>query len=217
MTSNFNLKANLRNSLGSADSRRTRKAGNITCVIVDKKGENLNILINAREFEREYFKGNIQTTIVEIELDGKKINTIPHKIEIHPVTDKPIHVDFIAFEENTEVRVKSKIKFTGIDKSSGIKKGGFLHIALRKVEIICNPNEIPEFVEVDISQLRVGAKIRSTDLILPANIKLANKKLFNIGSILGRGAKSEEEAAEAGAVPVEGVKKEEPKKEEAKK
>ena len=195
MTSNFNLKAISRQTLGSADSRRARKEGNIPSVIHNKNGENQNILVNSREFEREYFKGNIQTTVVEIELDGKKISVIPHKIEIHPVTDRPIHIDFLPFAKGEKVKVKTKLKFTGRDKSPGIKRGGFLHIALRKIEVICNADQIPETIEIDISKLRVGAKIRSTDLNLPAGVALAEKNVLNIASILGRGAKSDEDKA----------------------
>ncbi|MFT6332541.1 MAG: large subunit ribosomal protein L25 [Lentimonas sp.] len=203
MTSNFKqafkIEANLRTTLGSPESRRSRKAGNTPAVIHNKDGENLNILLNSRELRREYYKGNIGTTVIEIDLDGKTITAIAHKIEIDPVTDHPIHIDFLPFKGKEEVRVKAKVKFTGREKSAGIKKGGFLHIATRKVEVVCNPAEIPEFVEVDISKLRVGSKIRSTDLILPENVKLTNRNLFNVASILGRGAKSEEDGVEGEA------------------
>ncbi|MFT7098717.1 MAG: large subunit ribosomal protein L25 [Rickettsiales bacterium] len=199
MTSNFNLKANLRTKLGSSESRRIRKAGHLPGIIRDKNGENVNIVVDSKEFEYVYFKGNILTSTVEIELDGKKITAISDKIELDPVSDRPIHVDFVPFAKDEEIKVKTKVKFTGRERSPGIKRGGFLHIVSRKVDVLCKPSDIPEFVEVDISALFVGAKIRSTHLIVPANVTLVNKKLFNVASILGRGAKSDEDKAAEGA------------------
>ncbi|MFT6077621.1 MAG: large subunit ribosomal protein L25 [Myxococcota bacterium] len=199
MTSNFNLKANLRTKLGSAESRRIRKAGQLPAIIRDKNGENVNVVVDSKEFEYVYFKGNILTSIVEIELNGKKINALSDKIELDPVTDRPTHVDFVPFEKDQEIKVKTKVNFTGRDKSPGIKRGGFLHIVSRKVDVLCKPNDIPEFVEVDISKLFVGAKIRSTDIKVPATATLVKKKLFNVASILGRGAKSDEDKAAEGA------------------
>jgi large subunit ribosomal protein L25 len=220
MTSNFNLKANLRTKLGSAESRRIRKSGGLPAIIREKNGENVNVVVDSKEFEHEYFKGNILTSKVEIELNGKKISAVSDKIELDPVTDKPVHVDFVPFEKGQEIKVKTKVEFTGRDRSPGIKRGGFLHVVFRKIDIICDPKDIPELIEVDISKLRVGAKIRSTDLILPANAKLANKKLFNVASILGRGSKDDGEVdgAENPATPAApAAKKVEPKKEVAKK
>ena len=198
MTSNFNLKANLRNTLGSADSRRARKAGQLPAVIRIKNGTNLNIIVDAKDFEHQYFKGNVLTSTVEIELDGKKISAIPHKVELDPVTDRPIHVDFVPFVKDAKVKVHAKIKFTNQDKSPGLKKGGFLHIVLRKVAIICSPNAIPAVIEIDISSARVGTKIKSDDLQLPAGVEVSEKNGFIIASIIGRGSKDDEDKA-AGA------------------
>ncbi len=204
MTSNFNLKAHSRNTLGSADSRRARKAGVIPAVIHTKDGSNLNITVDAKDFEHQYLKGNVLTTSVQIDLDGKKISAITHKVEVDPVTDRPIHVDFIPFEKNQKIKVQAKVKFVGQDKSPGIKRGGFLHVVLRRVSILCNSNSIPEAIEVDISSSRVGAKIRSESLKLPEGAEFAKKNNFIVASILGRGSKEDDDkaaAAEGGAAP----------------
>jgi len=199
MTANFNLKANLRNTLGSADSRRVKKAGHLPAVIRIENGKNLNITVDAKDFEHQYFKGNILTSTVEIELDGKKISAIPHKIELDPVTDRPIHVDFIPFSKNAQVKVHAKLRFINQDKSSGIKRGGFLHIVLRRVAILCDSNSIPETIDVDIAAAKVGSKIKSEDLQLPAGVQLVKKNSFIIASIIGRGSKEDEAStAEAG-------------------
>jgi large subunit ribosomal protein L25 len=206
MTVGFNLKANSRSKTGSAESRRIRNSGQVPAVIYNKNG-NLNINIPAKELEVVYHKGNLFTTIAQIELDGKKIKALPHKIELHPVTDRLIHVDFVEVVSGKPVKAKVKLNFNNKDKSPGLKKGGFLHIVLRKVEVLCNENSIPSSIDVEIGSMKVGDKIKSSNLTLPKDAKFANKKDFIIGSIIGRGSKDDEDKAVAaeGAAPAEGT------------
>lgn len=199
------LKAEKREKLGSLQTKKIRKAGLIPAVIYAKDG-NVNLSINAKEFEHEYFKGVSLTSVVEIELGGKKIKAIAHKVELDPVSDHPIHVDFFACEDKKLIRAKPKLVFVNQDKSPGIKKGGFLHVVLRKVEVLCdNASVVPQSIEIDASTLHVGSKVRGDNLNLPAGVKLAKKGSFLVCSIIGRG-KSEEDksaapAAAAAAAP----------------
>lgn len=196
--SSFQLKAQKREKLGSNEARRIKNSGRIPAVIFSKNG-NLNISFDAREFEIEYFKGNIQTRVVEVQLDDKKVRAIANKIELDPVSDRPIHIDFLNCDEAKAIKAHVKLAYVGQDKSPGLKKGGILHIVARKVELVCeNEKAIPEKIEVDISSLHVGNKVRSSNLKLPAGVKLAKKGNFLIASIIGRG-KSEEEGAAAAA------------------
>src|SRR5690606_35884796 len=120
---------------------------------------------------------------------------------LHPVTDRPIHINFIKFEKSEKVRAKVKLNFINKEKSKGLKKGGFLNITLRRVELICDPNSIPDFIEIDTQELKVGDKVKVTDLILPENTKLSKRNPLTVASITGRGTKDTEEntaAAEAG-------------------
>ncbi|OFW80646.1 MAG: hypothetical protein A2887_00605 [Alphaproteobacteria bacterium RIFCSPLOWO2_01_FULL_40_26] len=193
------LKAEKREILGSSSAKKLRKSGNIPVIIYSKNG-NINLAISSHDFEHEYFKGGILTTIIELEYAGKKTKVIAHKIELDPVTDRPVHIDFLNCEETKIIRAKPKLVFTNQDKSPGIKKGGFLHVVLRKVEVVCDSEKaIPEKVEVDIGALHLGSKIRTKDLNFPAGVQLVRKDNFLIGSIIGRGKSEEEKAAEAAA------------------
>jgi large subunit ribosomal protein L25 len=212
--SSFNLKAAVRADIGTTDSKRIRRAGQTPAVIYGKNGNNTNIAVETKELERQYFKGNIFTNVVELELDGKKLQTIAHKIDLHPVSDKPTHIDFVQFAKGEEVKVKTRIKFINHEKSLGLKRGGFLHTVLRKVEVVCKADEIPHEIEVDLSGLVVGDKIRSDVLTLPNGVKLAKKSSFLIASLVGRGGKATEDGAEsteAGEGEAEGENKEEAK------
>ncbi|MDA0902376.1 MAG: 50S ribosomal protein L25/general stress protein Ctc [Proteobacteria bacterium] len=207
MTVGFDIKANLRENLGSAESRRALKAGLIPAIICDKKGENTYVTVNAREMEKEYFKGNLLSTVVNFDLDGKKVKAIANKVDLHPVSDRPVHINFIKFENGEKVKAKVKTKFINKDKSRGIKKGGFLNIVLRKIELLCDADAIPDIIEIDIKNMRVGDKVRTTDLKLPEGVVVANKRSATIASITGRGTKDNDddgapteagESAEAG-------------------
>ena len=207
--SSFQLKAEKREKLGSLEARRIKKAGRIPAVIYSKNG-NINISLDKKEFEQEFLKGNIQTRIAELELAGKKIKVITRVVELDPVSDQPIHIELVNCDENKVFKAITKINFINQDKAPGLKKGGFLHIVLRKIEVLCdNANNIPDKIDVDAGSLQVGSKVRSHNLKLPTGVTLERKDNFLIASIIGRGkaddAAENAQAAAAGAAPAAGA------------
>ena len=198
------LKAEKREKFGSSATRKIIREGRLPAVIYSKNG-NVNLSLSEEEFDLVYFKGNSLTSMVELELDGKKLKVIAHKVELDPVSDRPVHVDFLNCAETKTIRAKPKFVFTNMEKSPGLKKGGFLHIVMRKVEVICESEKaIPEKIEIDVGSLQVTQKIRAKDLKLPAGTSLYKKDNFLIASIIGRG-KAEEETPAAGAAPAAGA------------
>ena len=193
MERGFVLKADLRDILGSSESRRIRKYGKIPAVVCMNGSDNLNIEISSNDFEKRYSSGDVYKSLVDLKLGDKSILAFTNKIDLHPVTDAVSHVDFIEVKEGKKIKVKVSILFTGVDSSIGIKRGGYLNITKRKVELFCDPNLIPSKIEFDISSLIVGSKIKSYDLNLPEGSSFVNKKEFDVASITGRGSKSTEE------------------------
>lgn len=216
------LKAEKRENFGSSAAKKIKREGRIPAIIYAKDGSNTHLSIDTREFEREYFKGIALTSAVELEFGDKKVKAIAHKIELDPVSDHPVHIDFFPCEEGSVIRAKPKVIFSNKDKSPGLKRGGFLHVVARRVEVLCdNADSIPDQLEVDIASLHVGEKVRADKFSLPAGVKLAKKGNFLLASITGRG-KSEETPAEAAAsgeaaAATEADKPAEDKKEEEKK
>ncbi len=193
------LKAEKREILGTSATRKMKREGNIPAIIYSKNG-NVNLSLNSKEFEHEYFKGTILTSVIELDLNGKKTKVIAHKVELDPVSDHPIHVDFFDCEQEKTIRAQPKIVFVNLDKSPGIKKGGFLHTVLRKTTVICDKGAtIPEKLEIDASTLHLGYKVRAENLTLPNGVKLAKKNNFLIASLIGRGKSEEDPAAAAQA------------------
>lgn len=201
MTASLNLKADLRQALGSPDSRRIRKENKIPAVIHDRSEKNINIAVDGLEFEKEYFKGNVMTTSFKIDVAGKSINAVANKIDLDPISDKPIHIDFIKFNKGEKVKAQVKIAFTNKEKCPGLKKGGFLHIVARKIELLCKSDAIPESIGVDIGEMKVGDKLRGKDLKLTDGAELSKKGQNRlIASIIGRASKEEATPAADAAV-----------------
>lgn len=191
------LKAEKRENLGRLATKKIKKSGSIPAIIYSKKG-NINISLNLKEFENEYLKGDILTSIIELQLNDKKIKVIAHKVELDPVSDRPIHIDFTNCEENKLIRAQAKFSFVNQEKSPAIKKAGLLHIVLRRAFILCdNEKSIPKTIDIDIGEMHLGHKIRAHSIKLPAGVKFLDKTNFLIGSLIGRGKSEEEKSTTA--------------------
>ena len=221
------LKAEVREQVGSLASKKIKRQGLIPAVIYSKE-KNINITLNSRDFEQQFFKGVALTSVIDLEIGNKKTRVIAHKIDLDPVSDRPVHIDFMLCENNKPIRAKPKINFSNQDKSPGLKKGGFLHIVARSLEVLCEGEKsIPQFIEADVSSLHVGSKFRADNLKLPNGVTLLKKGNFLIASIIGRGKSEEEKVVTTAttATPAAGSatpakaddKKTEAKKPEAKK
>ena len=187
------INTKIRNEIGTSCAKKLKKQGLIPAVIYNKDG-NINLSIDAHQFLFEYKKGNSTTTVLNLKIDDNKhYRAIPYKIELDPVSDAPIHIDFMLCNANKPIIAQAKINFTNSDKSPGLKRGGFLHVVTRKVTLICEGEKyIPTTIEGDVGSLHVGAKFRSSQLKIPEGCKLEKKGNFLIASIIGRG-KSEED------------------------
>lgn len=189
------IKAQSRQELGSASAKKIKNAGKIPAVIYGK--ENINITLDGKEFEFEYFKGNITASVIELDLDSKKTKVIAHNVDLDPVSDRPVHVDFFACDNATEVRAQPKLNFINKDRSVGLKRGGFLNVSRRKVHVVCQGlDKVVDTIDVDVSKMQVGDKIRGNDLVLPEGVKLAKNGSFLIAGIIGRGGANKTEEGE---------------------
>ncbi len=190
------LNGSIRKDLGSANTNRLRKDGKIPAVIYGEKGkENIYISVSKKEFDKEYFKGNIEIKPIELNIDGKKYKVLTYQLDLDPVSDFPRHIDFININGKKEVKVYIPVNFLGKDKSPGLKRGGFLNILKRKIQFYVDPMNIPNCVEVNVEKSHIGDKIKITSLQLPAGLKVVDKTNFNVATITGRGKSTTEETS----------------------
>ena len=198
MVNFLTLNGSIRKDLGTANTNRLRKEGFIPAVIYGSNGsENIYISILKKDFDKEYLKGAIQIRPIELDLDGKKYKVLTYQIDLDPVSDLPRHVDFINIEGKKEVKTYIPVSFLGREKSPGIKKGGFLNILKRKIQCYVDPMNIPELIEVVVSGMHIGDKMKINDVKLPAGIRPVDKTNFNICTVTGRGKSTVDEAAPA--------------------
>lgn len=205
------LGAEAREKSGTGDARALRRGGKIPAIVYGGKTGEQAVAISFKDFAREYGKGNFTSKVVDLQVGKDTIRVLPRDVQIDPVTDFPIHADFMRLEKGSEVSVNVKVRFINSDKSPGIKRGGVLNVVRRYIEFICDVDHIPETITVDLDGTKIGQSIHISHIDLPKNARPAiSDRNFTIATIAGRGGKDdEEEAATAtaeGAAPAEAAK-----------
>ncbi len=153
------LSGSPRESVGKKDSKLLRRENRIPAVIYGGK-EQVHLHISENDAKKLVFTSDVY--IVELEISGNTYRTIVKDVQMHPVTDRITHFDFLEVEEGKETTVKLPLVTTGF--SSGVRNGGRLVINFRKVSCVGKLNDLPENVEVDITNLKIGDKVRISEL-----------------------------------------------------
>jgi large subunit ribosomal protein L25 len=185
MQSSVEFKAEMRNLAGTGPARATRREGKIPATLYGL-GKEYNIALVEKDFIKEYEKGNISSKVLNINLDGRVISVITREVQIHPVTDKPRHIDFQQIDPNKPVKVSLKVKILNENKSVAIKRGGLLNLVLRQIKVYCLPSQINQKIEVDVANLKLGSSLHINDINLPEGVMPLDKSNFVILSIAGR-------------------------------
>jgi large subunit ribosomal protein L25 len=140
-----------------------------------------------------------------LDVAGTKTRVIPREVQLGPVSDRPVHVDFMRLAEGATVRLEIPVHFNGQDVSPGLKKGGVLNIVRHAIALVCPADNIPNTIEVDVANLDINETIHLQDLTLPAGVKpVIRGRDFTICSIVAPTSVIEEQraAAAAAAAPV---------------
>ena len=183
MVNIIEIKAVKREKAGKGASRAARRTGYIPAVIYgDKKAP---VLFNMEEKVMVALlnKAGFWTHQFEIDVDGEKIRTVCQDVQFHPVSDRPIHADFLRISKNASLTMEIPVHFEGEDKARGIKDGGVLNIVHRSLEVICSADNIPEKFVLDISDMNMGDSKTTKDIQLPTGCKLTNTEEMTIVTI----------------------------------
>ncbi len=155
----ISIKGSKRESVGKKATKALRNAGQVPCVIY---GGDQPMHFSATELA---FKNLVYTPdahTVEIEVDGAKIRAILQDIQFHPVTDRILHIDFYQIFDEKEVTMNIPVRFIG--SAPGVRNGGVLRKNNRKLRVKALPDNLPDFIEADISKLKIGNKLYVTAL-----------------------------------------------------
>ncbi len=165
---NIKINAEKRNLGKKSNLTELRKEGFIPGIIYGDGQEGIKIAFNARDYTREYKKSIGEVAFFDITVDGKTYKTFIKEKQIHPLTRKTMHIDFIELHKGKSITIDIPINFDG--EAPGTKEGGVLEIIHRKIQITCLPKDIPDEIKIDISGLNIGDSIRVADIDLSEDI-----------------------------------------------
>src|SRR5271163_2525038 len=193
------LKATARPSVGKGAARAERRAGKVPGVIYGNKQPPLPISVDDRELRQRILAGRFLTTIYDIDIEGKKHRVIPRDFHLDPVRDFPIHVDFMRLGEGATIRVSIPLHILKAEASPGVKRGGTVNIVTHTIDLECSVDNIPQFVEADVSGLEISHSLHLSDITLPSGVKSLAREDITLVTIVPPSGYAEEQKAAAAA------------------
>lgn len=178
------LKALAREQNGKGAARALRRDGMVPGVVYGDSKEPMKVALKDNEVLKEYNRGKFLAELVELDVDGTKHLVLPRDVQLHPVKDNILHVDFLRVTAKTKIPVSVPVNVLNEDTSIGLKSGGILSLLRYEVEVYCSAMAIPEQIDLDIAEFDIGDSFKSSDLVLPEGVTFTiTDRDFTIGSI----------------------------------
>lgn len=194
MSDQLTLSAEAREGVGKGASRFLRRQGRVPAVIYGNNEAPTGIHIEEKLLMKALMTGHFMNSTVVIEVGGAKVLTLPKDVQFHPVSDRPLHADFLRIGEHSEVTVQVPVMFTDEALSPGMKRGAVLNVVRHELELICDAASIPDDIQISLKGLDVGDSIHISAVTLPAGSKSAiTDRDFTIATLVApSGMKSAE-------------------------
>lgn len=201
MANFVSIEAAARERAGKGAARATRRAGLVPAVIYGAKQAPTLIQLDPKLVLRELQRGGWRSRLYEVSVSGETTRALIRDVQFHPVTDKPEHVDFQRLAAGEPVRVAVSVRFAGELTSPGLKRGGVLNVVRHSVEVLADPDHVPESFEADLSALDINDNLRWSDLHAPEGVRpVIGDRDFVIATVAAP-TKSAEPVAAEGAAP----------------
>ncbi|MBU1213116.1 MAG: 50S ribosomal protein L25/general stress protein Ctc [Alphaproteobacteria bacterium] len=200
-TETFELEAVARERVGKGAARQVRREGRVPAVIYGGKQEPESISLNYNDVWRMYIKGQFMAKVITLKVDGKEHLVVSRDVQVHPVKDTPVHIDFLRIAKGDRVRVHIPVKFKNEASCPGLKRGGVLNIVRHDVEVWSPPASIPDVFEIDLAKVEIGESIHVSAIAMAEGVApVIEDRDFTIATIVGRGPAggADEEDAEGG-------------------
>src|SRR4051812_5796254 len=165
------IKATARPKAGKGAARSERRAGRVPGVIYGDNKAPVTISLDYADLRQKIYAGRFLTTIYELELDGAKHRVIPRDFQLDAIRDNPLHVDFQRIGEGP-IRVAIPVRAINADQAPGVKRGGTVNIVTHTIDVMVKPDEIPDAIMVDISDLEITHSKHLSDIKLPEGLKV---------------------------------------------
>src|SRR4029077_15625248 len=193
------LKATARPQSGKGAARAERRAGRVPGVIYGNNQPPVTISVDDAELRQRILAGRFLTTIYDIDLEGKKHRVIPRDFHLDPVRDFPLHVDFMRLGEGATIRVSIPLHILKAEVSPGVKRGGTVNIVTHAIDLEGSVDNIPQFIEADVSELEISHSLHLSDIKLPAGVKSLTREDATLVTIVPPSGYAEEIKAAAAA------------------
>jgi large subunit ribosomal protein L25 len=204
------LKATKRNTVTSGQINKLRSEGFIPAVLYGGKQNSLNISVKKLQFQDLIKTETFMSKVFDLDIDGNSEKALPREIAFDPVSDEPIHIDFIRIVKGSKIILEIPVKFINSEKSPGLKKGGVLNIVRRKVELKCPTENIPDEIIVDLESTEINTSLKISSVLLPEGVvPTITDRDFVIGTVVAPTVLVEpekvEEVTAEGEVSAEGA------------
>lgn len=167
------LTATVRDRVGKGAARADRRAGRVPCVIYGDKQPPLPISIDPKVLLREMHSAGFFGHLFDINVGDGTHRVLPRDVQLHPVSDAPLHVDFLRVSATSEINVDVPVVFINEELSPGLKRGGVLNVVRHEIELVCLADRIPEQIEIDLSGLDIGDGVHISAIALPDGVTSA--------------------------------------------
>ena len=179
------LQTTVRKTTGNSPARSLRRSGQIPAVLYGPKIESVLLSVNIKDLEQVLKQGNVFQVILNLVIqNGKKVTkaAMVKELQTHPVSGNFIHIDFYEIDMKRQINVMVPIITKG--QSVGVENGGMLNIVRREIELLCLPGDIPEAIEIDITDLEIGDSIHIEDIPLGENVEVSADFNFTVVTVL---------------------------------
>jgi large subunit ribosomal protein L25 len=199
MGASYELSATVREKVGKGAARSVRRLGMVPAVIYGGKQPPVAINLPDREVYFKIHGGGFFTTVATIDVAGQKIRAIPRDYQIDPVTDRPMHVDFLRVVEGSRLTVEVPVQFVNEGAAPGIRRGGVLNVVRHRISVDCLADQIPEKIVVDLTGLDINDSLHISAVSMPEGVNPTIKRDFTIATIAAPAGVKEEMKAQAEA------------------
>src|SRR6202140_347636 len=193
------LKATARPAGGKGAARAEGRGGRVPGVIYGNNQPPLTISVDNAELRQRILAGRFLTTIYEIDLEGNKHRVIPRDFQLDAVRDFPLHVDFMRLGEGATIRVSVPLHIVNAESAPGVKRGGTVNIVTHTIDLECSVDNIPQYIDADISGLEISYSLHLSDITLPPGVKSLLREDVTLVTIVPPSGYAEEMKAAAAA------------------
>jgi len=193
------LRAEARDRAGKGAARAARRSGRVPGVVYGEGKPATLISLDPRELSRELQRPGFFARLLNVDIGGTIHRTLPRDVQLDPIRDQPLHVDFLRVNAGTKITVAVPVHFTGQEISPGIRRGGMLNVVRHEIDLVCPVEGIPDRITISLDGLDIGDSVHISAVALPPGTRPTIARNFTVASIAAPTAVREEQAAAAAA------------------